>query len=134
LLHVETLLHLTSLYAKGGRREEARKMSEWAKRLAETLRSDAGLAMASQAKAALHAASGDGKAAEEAYLECLALWEKAGWPYYKAKALIAYSAIISHTNPEESKKRVREAAEIFMKLGAKRDLQKAEGREAKLPS
>ena len=72
LLHIETLLHLTSLYAKGGRMKEAAEMSEWAKRLAETLRSDAGLAMASQAKAALHAASGDGKAAEEAYLECLA--------------------------------------------------------------
>jgi len=67
-------------------------------------------------------------------LECLALWEKAGWPYYKAKALIAYSTAISQTNPEESKKRKREAAEIFMKLGAKRDLQKAEGREAKPPN
>jgi len=61
-------------------------------------------------------------------LECLALWEKAGWPYYKAKALIAYSTAISQTNPEESKKRKREAAEIFMKLGAKRDLQKAEAK------
>ena len=134
LLHIETLLHLTSLYAKGGRLEKAAEMSEWAKRLAETLKSDAGLAMASQAKAALHSASGDGKAAEEAYLECLALWEKAGWPYYKAKALIAYSAVTAQTNPEESKKRIREAAEIFMKLGAKRDLQKAEEREAKLPN
>jgi len=103
-------------------------MSERAERLAKTLKSDAGLAMASQAKAALHSASAGGKAAEESYLECLALWEKAGWPYYKAKALITYSAIISQTNPEESKKRVREAAEIFMKLGAKRDLESAQAK------
>lgn len=128
LLHIETLLLLTSIYSKRGRVEEACKMSEWTERLAETLKSDAGLAMASQAKAALHSASAGGKTPEESYLECLALWEKAGWPYYKAKALMAYSAIISQTNPEESKKRVREAAEIFMKLGAKRDLESAQAK------
>ena len=88
LLHIETLLHLTSLYAKSGRLEKAAEMSAWARRLAETLKSDAGLAMALQAQAALHSANGDGKAAEQAYLESLKLWEKAGWPYYKAKALV----------------------------------------------
>ncbi len=128
LLHIETLLLLTSIYSKRGRVEEADKMSEWAERLAETLKSDAGLAMASEAKAALHSASGDRKAAEGSYLECLALWEKAGWPYYKAKALIAYSTVIAQINPEESKQRVCEAAEIFMKLGAKRDLESAQAK------
>ncbi len=126
LLHVETLLHLTSLYAKGGRLEEARKMSEWAERLAGTLKSDAGLAMALQAEASVLFAGGNQKAAEEAHLKSLGLWEKAGWPYYHAKALVAYSEAMAQTNPEASKKRLREAVEVFKKLGAKRDLEKAQ--------
>ena len=126
LLHVETLLHLTSLYAKGGRLEEARKMSEWARRLAERLKSDAGLAMALQAEANVLLATGDRKGGEEAYLKSLALWEKAGWSYYHAKALVAYSEAIAQTNPEESQKRLRQGAEAFKKLGAKRDLEKAQ--------
>ncbi len=73
-------------------------MSEWAKRLAETLKSDAGLAMASQAEAALLTATGDGKGAEEAYVRSLGLWEKAGWFYYHAKALVAYSEAIAQKN------------------------------------
>jgi class 3 adenylate cyclase/tetratricopeptide (TPR) repeat protein len=128
LLHVETLLHLTSLHAEGGRLQEARKMSEWAKRLAETVKSDAGLAMASQAEAALLVAEGNGKGADEAYLKSLGLWEKAGWPYYRAKALVAYSEALAQENPEESRKRLEQAAAIFRKLGAKRDIERTEAR------
>jgi predicted ATPase len=128
LLHIETLLHLTSIYARHGQLEEARRMSEWAKRLAETLKSDAGLAMASQAEASLLLATGDRKGAEEAYLKSLGHWEKAGWPYYHAKALIAYSEAIAQTNSEESRKGLEQGAEIFKKLGAKRDLEKAQAK------
>jgi class 3 adenylate cyclase/tetratricopeptide (TPR) repeat protein len=128
LLHVETLLHLTSLHAEGGRLEEARKMSEWAKRLAQTLKSDAGLAMASQAEAPVLLAGGDRKGAEEAYLKSLGLWEKAGWPYYRAKALVAYSGGLVHENPEESRKRLEQASEIFRKLGAKLDIERIEAK------
>ena len=117
-LHIQTLLHLTSIFAKHQELEKARETSQWAKRLAETLKSDAGLAMASQAEAALLLASGDQKEAEEAYLNCLELWEKAGWPYYHAKALVAYSEALAQKNPEESRKRLMQAAEIFRKLGA----------------
>ncbi len=128
---IETLLCLVPIYAKQGRPDEARKMCDWAKRLAETLKSDAGLAIALQAEASLLRAVGDMKGAEEAYLNSLELWTKAGWPYYHAKALAAYSEAITQTNPAESKKRLEQAAEIFRKLGAKRDLEKA---EAKLSS
>jgi tetratricopeptide (TPR) repeat protein len=125
---IETLFHLTSIYAKEGRLDEARKMSEWAKRIAEALKGDACFAMASQAEAALLLASGDQKATEEAYLKSLGLWEKAGWPYYYAKTLVAYSDALAQKNPEESRKRLEQAAEIFSKLGAKRDLEKAEAK------
>jgi tetratricopeptide (TPR) repeat protein len=128
LLHIETLFHLTSIYARHGQLEEGRRMSEWARRLAETLKSDAGLAMALQAEASFQVATGDRKGAEEAYLKCLASWEKAGWPYYHAKALVAYSEALAQKNPEESRKRLMQAAEIFRKLGAKRDLERAEGK------
>jgi predicted ATPase len=128
LLHIETLAYLTSLYAKEGRLDEARKDSEWAMRLAETLKSDAGLALALQSSATLLLATGDSKGAEEAYLKCLGLWEKAGWPYYQANALVAFSNALARTNPEESKKRLLEAAEIFKKLGAKQDLERAEAK------
>ncbi len=131
LLHIETLLHLTSVHVRGGRLEEARKMSEWGRRLAETLKVDAGLAMASQAEAAVLLAGGDRRGADEAYLRSLGLWEKAGWPYYHAKALAAYSEALAQRDPGESRKRLKQAAEIFGRLGAKRDLEKA---EAKLPA
>jgi predicted ATPase/class 3 adenylate cyclase len=127
-LHIETLLHLTSIYAKHQELEKAREASQWGKRLAETLKSDAGLAMASQAEAALLLASGDQKGAEEAYLKSLDLWEKAGWPYYHAKALVSYSEALAQNNLEESRKRLVQAAEIFRKLGAKRDLERAEAK------
>jgi class 3 adenylate cyclase/tetratricopeptide (TPR) repeat protein len=127
-LHIQTLLHLTSIFARNQELERARETSQWAKRLAETLKSDAGLAMASQAEAALLLASGDQKEAEAAYLNCLELWEKAGWPYYHAKALVAYSEALAQKTPEESRKRLMQAAEIFRKLGAKRDLEKAEAK------
>jgi len=73
-------------------------------------------------------AGGDRKGAEEAYLKSLELWEKAGWPYYHGKALVEYSDAIAQTNPEQSKNRLAEATEIFRKLGAKRDLEKAEAK------
>jgi tetratricopeptide (TPR) repeat protein len=129
LLHIETLLRLTSIYARDGQLEEARRMFEWAKRLADTLKSDAGLAMASQAEASLLLASGDRKGAVEAFTKCLVLWEKAGWPYYQAKAMVAYSDAIANTSPEEWRKVLEEASEIFRKLGAKRDI---EGTQARL--
>ena len=125
---VEALLHLTVIYAKRGQFDEARKMSEWAKLLAETLKGDASFAMASQAEAALLLASGDGKGAEEAYMKSLDLWEKAGWPYYHGEALVAYSEALAQNNPEESRKRLMQAIEIFRKLGAKLDLEKAEAK------
>jgi hypothetical protein len=101
-------------------------MSEWAERLARTLKSDPGLAMASQAEASVLLAAGNQKAAEETYLKSLGLWEKAGWPYYHAKALVAYSEAIAQTNADESKKRLQEAAGIFNKLGARGDFEKAQ--------
>jgi hypothetical protein len=62
-------------------------------------------------------------------MKSLDLWEKAGWPYYHGKALVAYSEALAQENPEESRKRLMQAGEIFRSLGAKRDL---EGAEAKL--
>jgi len=126
--YVQTLLQLTSIYAKNRELERARATAQWAKRLAETLKSDACLAMASQAEAALLLATGDQKEAEQAYLKSLHLWEKAGWPFYHGKALVAYSEAVAHDNPEESRKRLEQAAEIFRRLGAKRDLEKAEAK------
>jgi predicted ATPase/class 3 adenylate cyclase len=128
VLHIETLLHLTFTYTRHGQLEEARRMSEWAKRLAETMKSDAGLAMASQAEAAILLANGDGKGADEAYARSLGLWEKAGWPYYDAKALVAYSEALAQKNPKESRRRLEQAAEIFTKLGAKRDIEKTQAK------
>ena len=128
VLHIETLMHLTSIYAHGDELEKARKMSEWARRLAETLKSDAGLAMASQAQADLLLADGDRKGADEAYLKSLDLWEKAGWPYYHAKALAAYSVALAQNNPEESRKLLEQSAGIFRKLGAKRDIERIEAK------
>ena len=125
---IETLLHLTAIYAKHEQLDEARKMSEWAGRLAETVKGDACFAMASQAEASLLLASSDQKGAEEAYLKSLHLWEKAGWPYYHAKALVAYSEALTLKSPEESRKRLGQAVQIFRKLGAKRDLERAEAR------
>jgi class 3 adenylate cyclase/tetratricopeptide (TPR) repeat protein len=127
--NIETLAHLTSIYARRGQLEEARKTSEWAKRLAESQwRSDALLAMAWEAEASVLIAGGNKKSAEEAYMKSLALWEKAGWPYYHAKTLVGYSDAIAQTRPDESKKRLQQAAEIFRKLGAKRDLERAEAK------
>ena len=40
-------------------------------------------------------------------------------------ALVAYSEAMAQTNPEESKKRLQ-AVEVFKKLGAKRDHEKAQ--------
>jgi len=128
LWHIETLLHLTGIYMKLGQPEKARMVVDWAKRLAETLKSDAGLAMAGQAKANLLQASGDLKAAHEAYRESLSIWEKAGWPYNQAKTLVEYAEAIAKTSPEESRRCLGEAVEIFNKLGAKHDLEKSEAK------
>jgi tetratricopeptide (TPR) repeat protein len=121
---------LTGIYMMLGQPEKARKMVDWAKRLAETMKSDAGLAMASQAEANLLHASGDLKAAQEAYQESISIWEKAGWPYYHGTVLVAYSEALAHRDPEEAKRRLEEATETFKKLGAKRDLEKAEAKLA----
>jgi hypothetical protein len=131
LLHVESLQLLTSIHAKQGRVAEAMKMSDWAGRLAGTLKSDAGLAMAKEAQANVLLAKGERDGALETYRVALGFWGKAGWLYYHSKALVAYSEAIAETNPEESRKRLKEAIETFRKLGAKRDLEKA---EVKLPS
>ncbi len=128
ILHIETLLHLTEMYSKLQELDKAREASQWAARLSEQLRSNAGLAMSAQAEAIIHLAAGERERAEESIAKSLALWEKAGWPYYHAKALRAYSEAIAQTSPEESKKRLDQAAEIFQKLGAKRDLEKAQRR------
>lgn len=74
--------------------------------------------------------AGDSKGAEEAYLKCLGLWEKAGFPYQQANALVENSdAIVQTANPEQSKNRLAQATEIFRKLGAKRDLEKTEAKQ-----
>jgi tetratricopeptide (TPR) repeat protein len=128
LHHVEALANLAAIHARHGNVEQARNSIQWAKRLAETLKSDAGLALASQAEAGHLLATGDSKGAEEAFRKSLALWEKAGWPYYHARALVAYSEAITQTKLDESRKRLVQAVEIFMKLGAKQDLEKAEAK------
>jgi hypothetical protein len=117
---------LTEIYSHHDELEKARKSAQWGRRLAEALRSDAGLAMVLQAEANILQASGDLKGAEEAYMKSLALWERAGWIYYRGKALASYGANIAKTSPEESRKRKEEAAAIFKKLGAKRDLERAQ--------
>ena len=48
--------------------------------------------------------------------------------YYHGKALVAYSDAIAENTPEESRKRLMQAVEIFRKLGAERDLEKAEAK------
>jgi tetratricopeptide (TPR) repeat protein len=128
LLHIETLLYLTSLYIKDRELEKAGKTAEWALRLAEQLRSDAGLAMAWQAEAKLLYAGGEKKKAEEAFTKCIELWKKAGWPYYLAKALVASAESVAQTSPDKSREWLKEAAEVFSKLGAKRDLRRVETR------
>jgi tetratricopeptide (TPR) repeat protein len=124
--HIETLLHLAEIYSHHDELEKARKFAQWGRRLAEALRSDAGLAMVLQAEANILQASGDLKGAEEAYMKSLALWERAGWIYYRGKALASYGANIAKTSPAESRKRKEEAAAIFKKLGAKRDLERVQ--------
>jgi predicted ATPase len=126
LLYIETLLQLSSIHASLGSRGEAARMAEWARRLAETIKSTAGLAMAWQAEGNILHASGNEKEAQEAYSRSLSLWEKAGWPYYQAKLLVAYSEAVAQTNSEESRKLLQRASEIFGKLGAKRDLERTE--------
>jgi tetratricopeptide (TPR) repeat protein len=126
LFHVETLLHLTSIYANNGEHEKARNTAQWAKRLSQQLRSDAGLAMAWQAEGKIQRSLGEEKAVLDAYLTCLDLWRKAGWPYYLARALVEYSEALAQTSPDESQKMLEEAAEIFGKLGAKPSLEKAQ--------
>jgi tetratricopeptide (TPR) repeat protein/KaiC/GvpD/RAD55 family RecA-like ATPase len=126
LLHIETLLHLSRLYCGRRESEKAEKTAAWARRLAETLKSDAGLAMAYQAEANVLLANGDRKRAFDSLAKCQTLWDKAGWPYYKAKALVDSADILAQTDTDESKRRLREAVEVFRRLGAKRDLEKAE--------
>jgi tetratricopeptide (TPR) repeat protein len=128
LWHVETLLHLATIYLDYGRIDDAGSVVDWAKRLAQTLKSDACLAMVAQAEASLLLRKGDRRSATEACLAALELWKKTDWPYYYAKALAAYSETMAQTNHEESKKHLQQAMEIFKKLGAKRDLEKVKER------
>ncbi len=128
LLHIEVLMNLGRIQIAQGELEKARENVDWAKRLAMTVRSEAGQALASQGEAALLLALGDRERAEKSYLESLTMWQKADWPYYHAKALVAYSDAIAQTNPEESHKRLDQAAEVFRNLGAKRDLEKAQAK------
>ena len=132
LHHIETLKHLAAIYVAQGQLEKARETSQWARRLADTLKSDTALAMALEADATLLLATGDKNAAKEAYLKSLSLWEKTGWLYYTAKANAAYSDGFTEADPEAAKKRLAQAAETFRKLGAKRDLEKAERKLSKL--
>jgi hypothetical protein len=124
LLNIETLLQLTSIYVGLGSLAEAARMSKWARMLAETIKSTAGLAMAWQAEAIVLQANLNETVAQEAYLKSLSFWQKAGWPYYEAKLLVAYSQSLKQTNSEESKKCMQRALGIFRKLGAKRELKK----------
>lgn len=128
LLHVEVLKNLTAIYAEQGNDVKALEMCQWARRIAEQIKSDAGLALAWQAEAELHRAKAETKQASESYSKSIELWERAGWPYYMAKALAEYSQIIATTFPQESRQRLEEAREVFRKLGAKRDLEKAEAK------
>ena len=121
LFHIETLIHLASIAAKRGDLLKAREYSQWAKRLAEQLLSDAGLAMATQGEALVLAAAGDKKAAEETYRKCLNLWEKAGWPYYHAKAMIEYSDTADKATARQN---LEHASQILSRLGATRALEK----------
>lgn len=132
LLNVETLLHLTSLYVDDREYEKARDASQWALRLAEPLKSSACMGLAMQAKAGYLVASKDEKGAEEAYKQAMGLWEKAGWPYYHAKTLVEYANATVKSSPEESRRCLQDAVEIFKKLGAKRGLEKAEAALHKL--
>ena len=102
---------------------KAQEYAQWAKRLAETLRSEAGLAMALQAEALTQAALGDKKTAEETYLKCLTHWESAGWPYYQARALVDFSDTVAGSG---ARKHLEQAFQIFKKLGAKRELEKVQ--------
>jgi len=126
LHHIETLKHLTTIYAAQGELERARETSQWARRLADTLKSDTALAFALEAEATLLLGTGDKNGAKEAYLKSVDLWEKTGWIYYTARANAAYSDAFMETEPEGAKKRLAKAAETFRKLDAKRDLEKAE--------
>ena len=134
LFNIEVLLHLTSIYSKQGQREKAWKTVRWAKRLAQKLKSDAGLAMAYQAEANVRLASGDQKRAEVAYVKSLKSWKKAGWVYYYAKALAEYSKVVARTNTTESKRSLGQAIEIFKKLQARLDLERLEINRMKQPS
>ena len=131
LHHIETLKHLTAIYVAQGQLEKAGETAKWARRLAETLKSDAALALTLEAEAIHLFATGDKNGAKEAFLKSLSLWETTGWLYYAAKANAAYSDAFMETDPEDSKKRLVQAAETFRNLGAKRDLEKADRKLSK---
>jgi tetratricopeptide (TPR) repeat protein len=125
LLHIETLLHLTSLYAKNNL-QKANEFAKWARRLAETIKSDAGIAMALQAEAHILSAEGNRERALDAYEQSINRWEKAGWPYDRAKGLLEYAQLLEDTNPDQSARKLKEAVSVLSELGAKRDLEKAQ--------
>jgi class 3 adenylate cyclase/tetratricopeptide (TPR) repeat protein len=122
LHHIEVLLHLASIYTEKDM-ERASAVCERATRIAEKLQSDAGSAMAFQARAVLQTAMRD-EEATETYLKSLDAWEKARWPYYHAKALAAFGESLIETSPVQARQRLEQAANEFRTLGAKRDLEK----------
>ena len=48
--------------------------------------------------------------------------------YCHGKALVAFSEVLAQKNPDEPRKQLMRPAEIFRKIGAKRDLEKAEAK------
>jgi tetratricopeptide (TPR) repeat protein len=121
LLHVETLVRLASIEARRGDMQKAQENVQWAKRLAEQLKSDAGLAMAYQGEALLSAAGGDKEAARETYQKSVDLWERAGWPYYHARAMVEFSDTLQNAAARE---KLESASQILSKLGAARTLER----------
>jgi tetratricopeptide (TPR) repeat protein/KaiC/GvpD/RAD55 family RecA-like ATPase len=121
LLHIETLVRLASIQIRHGDLQRARENVQWAKRLAEELKSGAGLAIAYQSEALLSASTGDKEAAKATYQKCLELWEKAGWPYYRARAIIEFSDTLDKAAANEM---LKSASQILSKLGATTTLER----------
>jgi tetratricopeptide (TPR) repeat protein len=121
LLHIETLVRLASIQVRHRDLQKAQENVQWAKRLAEELKSDAGLAIAYQGEALLSAATGDKEAAKTTYQKCLQLWEKAEWPYYRARAIIEFSDALDKAAAYEM---LKSASQILSKLGATTTLER----------
>jgi len=133
VFYIETLLQLTAIYISEGRLDEAYELGTRARRIAEVLGSQAGLAMAWQAEARVQIARGNLMGGQQAYLRSLTLWDKADWPHYHADALVAYADTIAQTKAQESRMLMEQASQIFLKLGAVRDSEETERKLSLLP-